>query len=120
MKFVNTNADLIEVGKLENACKKIANEDAVVEVKRVIKNGKVIFVCKIKDTRLGTVTVEDSNPTLATKSAVNKYLDLTRKNDSTKLDKKRSAQTKGKTVRKDALNAEFEGILEDEEVVLKK
>ncbi len=114
MKFVNTTADLIEVGKLENACKKLANEDVTVEVKRTKEKGKTVFVCKITGKPVGSVVEKGENPTFATRTAVNAYLDLLRKNKTTKATQNRDAKTKGKEVRNNAVIAELEALAEED------
>ena len=114
MKFVNTSTDLIEVGNLEVACKKLANEDVTVEVKRAMEKGKTVFVCKITGKPVGSVTEKGENPTHTTRVAVNAYLDLLRKNKSAKATQKRGAQVKGKDVRNNSANAELEAMAEEE------
>lgn len=114
MKFVNTTAELIEVGKLETACKKLADKNVTVEVKRTMEKGKTVFVCKVTGKPIGSVTEKGENPTHATRVAVNAFLDLLRKNKDTKATQKRGAQVKGKDVRNNATTAELETLADDD------
>lgn len=100
MRFINTTDNLIEKCKLENACKKIADLDVTVEVKRTVENGKTVFTCKITGQPVGSVKTKGADATFATREAVNAYLDLARKNKTTKETQKRSAQVAGKDTRK--------------------
>lgn len=114
MRFINTTDNLIEKCKLANACKKIANLDVTVEVKRTMENGKTVFTCKITGKPVGSVTRMGADATFTTRDAVNSYLDLARKNDKTKGTKKRSEQVARKTACNNKLADEHAALAEEE------
>ncbi len=114
MRFLNTTDNLIEKCKLENACKKIADLDVTVEVKRTMENGKTVFVCKITGKPVGSVSAKGADATFATREAVNAYLDLSRKNNKAKETKKRSTQVASKTARNNKLADEHAALAEED------
>ena len=113
--FTNTNQKIYENEKVLKALEKLnkVSQDVDVTVSRKEENGKTIFVCKLATKGIKPVDGKAVSPELACREAVGKIIDLLRNNKQSKIDSRRTSNTKSKEALKASYIPTDDGVTND-------